>query len=461
MNSIGKIVNGKYQEFANTKQSQEINTEEIKQEISKIKNDVSKKVSVGGDISENIITFEQASVLANVQSGDSVNVVLGKLSKLYSALETGVLSDIGIENNVTPNKLIISDSNGKLIPWHEVALDDLKKLNGINENVQVQIDVNKQGVADNKKDIESLVTKTDELQGKCFRIEDFGKNGESFTKENLQILLHNRIRILAQKVAKNDEIQVAYCGLWPNVTWIVGQLTLMGQRSPGDYIATAYTSSGGYVGYGDYTTNTMTAFIKLNEVSNTTSAPWLKTWSANEWREAGGNLPAGVTYGHVIRIFGNDEPGIGSKSDTSFQLFAHVNSSKSNLYTAYQSTRGSTTLPWVLSGGGTTKKQLEVNGELIGENNVRMSVYGDLRIINGYIRITVPIKKGDKLVYIDLEDSPPVPQWSTSTHFSKPGEARSGSMNLTITQKSTYIYVNDDYPVSIGMYNIDFVYTVT
>ena len=98
---------------------------------------------------------------------------------------------------------------------------------------------------------------------------------------------------------------------------------------------------------------------------------------------------------------------------------------------------------------------------LIGENNVCMSVYGDLRIINGYIRITVPIKKGDKLVYIDLEDSPPVPQWSTSTHFSKPGEARSGSMNLTITQGATYIYVNDDYPVSIGMYNIDFVYTVT
>lgn len=115
----------------------------------------------------------------------------------------------------------------------------------------------------------------------------------------------------------------------------------------------------------------------------------------------------------------------------------------------------------MLSGGGTTRKQLEVNGELIGENNVHMSVYGDLRIINGYIRITVPIKKGDTLVYIDPEDSPPVPQWSTSTHFAKPGEVRSGSMNLTILQGATNIYINDDYPVSIGMYNIDFVYTVT
>lgn len=305
MGSIGKIINGECKEFADDTDVVVISKEAIEQTP---------------------ITFEESITLANIQPGDTLSVVLGKLSKLYSALETGVLSNIEIENGVTPNKLIVSDSKGKLIPWSEVTLDDLRK---------------------------------------------------------------------------------------------------------------------------------------LTEVSDTTSAPWLKTWSANEWREAGGNLPTGVTYGHVVRIFGNDEPGIGSKSDTSFQLFAYVNSSKSNLYTAYQSTRGSTTLPWVLSGGGTTRKQLEVNGELIGENNVRMSVYGDLRIINGYIRITVPIKKGDTLVYIDPEDSPPVPQWSTSTHFAKPGEARSGSMNLSILQGATSIYINDDYPVSIGMYNIDFVYTVT
>ena len=73
-----------------------------------------------GDISNTPITFEQATELANVQSGDPVSVALGKLSKLYATLESGSAGTL-LGENLDANKIMVTDANGK------IAASDISK----------------------------------------------------------------------------------------------------------------------------------------------------------------------------------------------------------------------------------------------------------------------------------------------------------------------------------------------
>lgn len=89
MKKIGKIKNGVFTPYAN--------------------------MSSGGpgDISNAPITFEQATELANVQSGDSVSVALGKLSKLYETLESGSASTL-LGESLEANRIMETDGGGKV-----------------------------------------------------------------------------------------------------------------------------------------------------------------------------------------------------------------------------------------------------------------------------------------------------------------------------------------------------------
>lgn len=120
MASVGKIIDGECKEFANND-----NMLVISKEI----------------IETTSITFQQASELANVEPEDSISIALGKLAKLYEALESGYLSNIGIENVATPGKVIVTNEEGKLIP-SEISNDDIYALDGISGNIQNQFNDN-------------------------------------------------------------------------------------------------------------------------------------------------------------------------------------------------------------------------------------------------------------------------------------------------------------------------------
>lgn len=66
-----------------------------------------------GDVSNAPITFEQATELANVQSGDSMSVALGKLSKLYETLESGSASTL-LGESLEANRIMETDGGGKV-----------------------------------------------------------------------------------------------------------------------------------------------------------------------------------------------------------------------------------------------------------------------------------------------------------------------------------------------------------
>ena len=55
------------------------------------------------------ITFEQATQLANVETGDSMSVALGKLSKLYATLENTILN-----SDLKPNTILQTNNTGKI-----------------------------------------------------------------------------------------------------------------------------------------------------------------------------------------------------------------------------------------------------------------------------------------------------------------------------------------------------------
>ena len=110
MKSVGKVINGKFEAFGTT---------------------------LGEDFANTPITFEQAAQLANVQSGDSMSVALGKLSKLYAELESGQLGN-AFSGEIAGNRALISDENGKIMS-SDITSTELNALDGISGNVQEKL----------------------------------------------------------------------------------------------------------------------------------------------------------------------------------------------------------------------------------------------------------------------------------------------------------------------------------
>lgn len=130
MEAVGKVVNGKFVPFGNTGNADRT----ILQRIQALETGKLDKI---GNASQTTVTFEQAAQLANVQSGDSMSVALGKLSKLYAELESGQLGN-AFSGDIAGNRALISDANGK-ITSSDITSTELNALDGISGNVQEKL----------------------------------------------------------------------------------------------------------------------------------------------------------------------------------------------------------------------------------------------------------------------------------------------------------------------------------
>lgn len=263
MPSVGKIVNGEYQEFAD---------------------DTDAVILTEKAIAETPITFQQAVERANVESGDSISVALGKLSKLYEDLETNLFA-------------------------------------GLKKPVQEQFD-------------EMMVTLPE-------------VTGVTWTDENLKTALHERMTNLSKSLLSTRserEFQIGWTMLWTAETWMFGQVSIYDRAG---YQFTCYTHNRAYFGYGGIYDADIGYFNRMYPPQQTSDAYHLKTWGLGDWIAKGGNVPDGVEYGTVLRVYGYDEPGVASTNDTMFLLIAFASGLSSRLFTAYTSQRGVTTVPWI------------------------------------------------------------------------------------------------------------------
>lgn len=90
-----------------------------------------------GNISDTIVTFQQATALANVQNNDSMSTALGKLSKLYAHLEGGQLQNL-FSGSLAGGRAMATDANGKAIA-SDITANELNMLDGVTSNIQQQI----------------------------------------------------------------------------------------------------------------------------------------------------------------------------------------------------------------------------------------------------------------------------------------------------------------------------------
>lgn len=103
---------------------------------------------------------------------------------------------------------------------------------------------------------------------------------------------------------------------------------------------------------------------------------------------------------------------------------------------------------------------LSINKSLIGGNAVSITRSGKLRIINGYVNITEPVKTDDILVYLPSQDRPSRRQWGGAVCFA-PTASVGKTMGLFIDNNGADIHINDNAAtLTTGAYNINFEYFV-
>lgn len=101
------------------------------------------------DISDATVTFEEATVRENVNSGEPEKTLWGKAKKMFSDLKTVAFSnnyndlnnlpDLPVFERLSPGKAIISDENGN-IASSSVTFEEVESLSGVKSNLQAQID---------------------------------------------------------------------------------------------------------------------------------------------------------------------------------------------------------------------------------------------------------------------------------------------------------------------------------
>lgn len=80
------------------------------------------------------IAFSEAAEPENLESGDSVTTVFGKIKKWFSDLSNGAASTL-LGNNLQEGKVLVSDETGK-VTNSEITSDTLSYLDGLEGNVQ-------------------------------------------------------------------------------------------------------------------------------------------------------------------------------------------------------------------------------------------------------------------------------------------------------------------------------------
>ncbi len=95
-------------------------------------------LTTDGDASDTTVVFEEAENRANVNSGDKLSVIAGKIRKWFSDLSAGAASTL-LGDNLPGEKVLVSDAAGK-VAASDLASDTLGYLSGLTGDVQEQFD---------------------------------------------------------------------------------------------------------------------------------------------------------------------------------------------------------------------------------------------------------------------------------------------------------------------------------
>lgn len=100
--------------------------------------DALQKVEDLGNIDDTTVSFSRASMRTNIQSGQTVSTIFGKISKWFADIASGAVSTL-LGNNLTASRALISNSNGK-VAVSDVTSTELGYLGGVTSGIQGQID---------------------------------------------------------------------------------------------------------------------------------------------------------------------------------------------------------------------------------------------------------------------------------------------------------------------------------
>lgn len=83
------------------------------------------------------VQFSEAGTISNINSGDTIGTIFGKVKKMFSGLLAGALSTV-LSNNLTASRVLVSNSNGKIAAGG-ITLTELGYLSGAKSNLQTQL----------------------------------------------------------------------------------------------------------------------------------------------------------------------------------------------------------------------------------------------------------------------------------------------------------------------------------
>lgn len=83
------------------------------------------------------VDFTEASALENIESGESLSTIFGKIKKIAGSLLIGAGSTL-LGQNLTAARALVSDANGK-IGVSTITVAELQRLAGVSENIQTQL----------------------------------------------------------------------------------------------------------------------------------------------------------------------------------------------------------------------------------------------------------------------------------------------------------------------------------
>lgn len=92
------------------------------------------------------IEFMEAETLANIESGESVSTIFGKLKKIVGSLLFGAGSTL-LGNNLTAARALVSDVNGK-VGVSTITAAELGYLDGVTKNIQTQFNEQNENLED-------------------------------------------------------------------------------------------------------------------------------------------------------------------------------------------------------------------------------------------------------------------------------------------------------------------------
>lgn len=114
-----------------------------------------------GEVDENTpITFSESLSRKNLNSGESISALFGNIKKWFSDLDAGAISAL-IGNNLTTNRALISDRNGKVVADALVTATELGYLAGLKSNIQNQIDSLNSNIIENEGKLQYINAPTD------------------------------------------------------------------------------------------------------------------------------------------------------------------------------------------------------------------------------------------------------------------------------------------------------------